>query len=995
MNVNMKVVWVYLLSIFSAVLVGCGGGDSGLGKVPSVGEVPSVRSGQVASLVVTPKNATVAVGLTVQMQADAVQNDGQVVSVTTNPGLTWASEHEDVATIDSEGRLIGRSPGTATITAELVDKDGSTVSDSVTVTVKPAIVQSLQVTPPSETVPAGLGKQFSATAVLSDGTTYDITRDTNTKWSSEDGAIATISALGLATGQRQGSVKIRASYETPDGLILRDEVTLTVTSAVIEGLQVTSKSKNSPVGVTTEFKAVALMSDGDAFDVTNDPATGWRTSDASIATITTGQPDNNGQAVGHAVGEVSVTASTTINGVTVDGEKMLNITAPIPLSMSVSPAMASIAKGIEQPFSANLKYSDGLTRSVTSDPAISWVSDTASVATIQRDGRATGEDVGTAILKASGTFDGVTLLASATLTVTQAEVVSLEVTPAEAEVPVGHKKAFFATVTMTDGSKEDVTGNANLSWTSDATGIATVIAKGQASGVTEGVANITASYPSPAGGAPMTGSATLTVVGAVLESIEVPASVELYALGTATITANGVYSDGSSRDITKDVGWTGHSPLMVSVGSGAEDGGVVTSISLPYFGIQLGETQTRAKLTNSLGEEIVSDDVVIKVVAPAEEVITWGVTKYGGDSSSVRYQLTDVVDISSANRAFAALKGDGTVVTWGNWPGGNSDEVQDQLVNVKSITGNNGAFAAIREDGSVVTWGTPTIGGNSSHVKDELINVRSVHSAWNYANHVTGRAFAALREDGGVVAWGTALYGGDASAVKDDLVNVRAIAASSAAFAAVKEDGTVVTWGDPAKGGDSSAVEDKLTNVKSVFSNGWGFAAVREDGSVVTWGRSISGGDSSSVQAQLTDVRSVVGTQNAFAALRGDGSVVSWGMSAFGGDSSAVHDQLTDVTAIFHTTAAFAALKSDGTVVTWGGDHPSADSSAVQDKLRDVVTISSNRSAFAALKADGSVVTWGSEPNGGDSSAVKDKLTNVQKVVGNGGTAFAALRKVD
>ena len=53
--------------------------------------------------------------------------------------------------------------------------------------------------------------------------------------------------------------------------------------------------------------------------------------------------------------------------------------------------------------------------------------------------------------------------------------------------------------------------------------------------------------------------------------------------------------------------------------------------------------------------------------------------------------------------------------------GGNSDEVKDQLTRgVENIVGNGGAFAAVKEDGSVVTWGSDSYGGNSDNVKAEF-----------------------------------------------------------------------------------------------------------------------------------------------------------------------------------------------------------------------------------------------------------------------------------
>ena len=79
-----------------------------------------------------------------------------------------------------------------------------------------------------------------------------------------------------------------------------------------------------------------------------------------------------------------------------------------------------------------------------------------------------------------------------------------------------------------------------------------------------------------------------------------------------------------------------------------------------------------------------------------------------------------------------------------------------------NIFSTGSAFAALREDDSVVTWGNSDYGGDSSRVADELLGgVVNIFS--------TGGAFAALREDGSVVTWGDNDYGGDSSPVVSEL----------------------------------------------------------------------------------------------------------------------------------------------------------------------------------------------------------------------------------
>jgi alpha-tubulin suppressor-like RCC1 family protein len=358
--------------------------------------------------------------------------------------------------------------------------------------------------------------------------------------------------------------------------------------------------------------------------------------------------------------------------------------------------------------------------------------------------------------------------------------------------------------------------------------------------------------------------------------------------------------------------------------------------------------------------------------------------------------------------AFAALKANGSVVSWGdNASGGDTSAVAaflDGVVRVTRIYSNAQAFSALRADGSVITWGKADAGGSSAAVASGISGVIDVTDI-----AATKLAFAALRQDGSVLAWGDGRYGGDISAVANALngsVPVAKVYSNSLAFAALRTDGSVVTWGLDSFGGNSSAVATSLNgtiDVSRVFSSQGAFAALRTDGSVVTWGATGSGGDSSTVSTQLDgvlDVTAVSATQTAMAALRADGSVVAWGNSIFGGDSSAVANSLNgelDVVSLSSTGGAFAALRSDGSVITWGYDLYGGNSAKVAAELKgteDVISVLGNNGAFAAIRTNGSVIAWGSDSHGGDTSSVSAQLDGSTRVVqlyaSNG--AFAALR---
>ena len=122
---------------------------------------------------------------------------------------------------------------------------------------------------------------------------------------------------------------------------------------------------------------------------------------------------------------------------------------------------------------------------------------------------------------------------------------------------------------------------------------------------------------------------------------------------------------------------------------------------------------------------------------------------------------------------------------------------QDARPDLLHVFSNDFAFAALKDDGSIVTWGSPTLGGDSSSVAAQLTGgVVHVFS--------TDYAFAALKNDGSVVAWGDSSYGGNSATVASQLQSgVAKIFSNETAFAALsvtdsfiirleKADGTLV-----------------------------------------------------------------------------------------------------------------------------------------------------------------------------------------------------------
>jgi uncharacterized protein YjdB len=747
-----------------------------------------------------------------------------------------------------------------------------------------------------------------------------------------------------------------------------------------------------PKGSFFQCQAKVLFSDGTSVITGSDVLWSVSNSNASIT--------SSGVLTTLESGEVTLYASID----NVLAEKKLTISEATLTAIQVTPASLSVAKGQQQQYFAQGVYSDKTSADITG--MVSWSSSDATIATVSTTGLTTAIAPGTATITAS--VDGISSTAS--LVVTEATLTALQITPESSSVAKGQQQQYFAQGVYSDKTSADITGM--VSWSSSDATIATVSTTGLTTAIAPGTATITASVDG------ISATASLVVTEATLTALQITPESSSVAKGQQQqFLAQGVYSDKTSADITDIVSWSSSNATIATISSTglvtaiapgsttftASYDGIIANSSLvvhepgqvvAWGGSMAGDNSAiQAQLTNvkalySTGNGSTTPKGAFAVLKQDGSVITWGDSSGGGNSSAVQTELTNIKTITSSGFAFAALKNDGSVITWGSdHHGGDSELVQDQLHNIQSITANNGSFAALKNDGTVVTWGNQSYGGYSDHVKGQLVNVKAV-----YHSNIGA---AALKEDGTVVTWGYR----DGSGVQYLLNDVLAIFSTDHAFAALKSDGTVVTWGDSSMGGNSSSVQSKLVDIKTIYSTHRSFAALKNDGTVVTWGASYAGGDSSAVQTRLVDIKSISGTGNSFAALRHDGTVVTWGQMSSGGDSEKVQSELYDIQAITAAGSAFAALRLDGKVVTWGDANRGGNSASVQSELYNVQAIFPNGNspikiglgeAFAALRLDGSLITWGAPLKGGDSSAVQDRLKNVVSVTGTM-DAFAAI----
>lgn len=173
-----------------------------LGAFQSNAASLTVTAAVLASLQVSPATASRPKGTTQQFTAQGTYTDGTTADLTAT--VTWASGSTAVAGIAATGVATAVDPGTSAISASF----SGIASNAATLTVTPAALASIAVSPAQSFRSVGLRQQFRATGTYTDGSTADITG--SVAWHSDNPAAASIDAAGLATSVAPGAPFITA-----------------------------------------------------------------------------------------------------------------------------------------------------------------------------------------------------------------------------------------------------------------------------------------------------------------------------------------------------------------------------------------------------------------------------------------------------------------------------------------------------------------------------------------------------------------------------------------------------------------------------------------------------------------------------------------------------------------------------------------------------------------------------------------------------------------
>ena len=284
----------------------------------------NVTAAVLQTITVTAPASAVAAGLTEQLAALGTYSDGTTKDLSTL--VQWTSSNS-LAGVNASGLVSTTATGTSTIKAT----DATTsIYGSYPLTIGPAVLESLAVTPTTLTLAAGLGQQITLTGTYSDGSQSNSL--SNVTWASSSPSYATVSGTGSVAGVAKGNTTVTATLGS-----LTASTAMTVTDPIAQSLSISSVLTTLSNGASTALTALVTFSNSVQQAVTS--GIQWVVNAITGAgTVTT--TANVASFNATAAGTVSVSASYT------DWANNI-VTSSAPINFTVLQSISGVAaKGV-------------------------------------------------------------------------------------------------------------------------------------------------------------------------------------------------------------------------------------------------------------------------------------------------------------------------------------------------------------------------------------------------------------------------------------------------------------------------------------------------------------------------------------------------------------------------------------------------------------------------------------------------------------------------
>ena len=905
-------------------------------------------------------------------------------------GLVWESSNNNVATVDSTGRIQAKSAGVTTINAahdvtkeiayfevtingkvyrcyipyEQVsnfkelginvtteNKVTRLYASSCVVTVTNTPVTSVSIDKNSINLTIGKSERLYATVLPNNAINKSVT------WDSQNRSIATIDDNGFVKAISPGQTIVYAT--TVDGN------KTAICYIIVEPIKVefitlnrSSLYLNMPRN-KNEISQFTITANIYPTDATN-KAILWSSSNPDVATI-----DNNGVVTAVFPGTAIITVAS------VDGNAVASCTVIVDAyatGISLNKETITLEVGGTETLLATV------IPDYTTDKAVTWSSTAPHIASVDNQGVVTaGSILGTAIITVRTSYGGYT--ATCTVTVVPVPVASVTLDVTDSSLHVGESLTLTATVNPDNATNKSVT------WSSDRTSVATVI-NGVVTAVAVGTATITVRTTD--GG--YTATCTVNVMPIAVDSVSLNKTDTSIIQGYTERLISTVSPENATD---KSVVWSSDNPDIATIDSNGEvraisigsatitattvDGSktaecTVNVLPIPVNGVSLNRElayifaignainlEAYVFPTNAANQNVQwsIDDLNIATVSSDGKVtaVSEGIARVTAMTVDGGYEATCIVIVTSRKTAIAAAAGsshnmvvanDGSLWAWGaNWDGqlGIGDN-EPYLFN---------AYAPIQV-GTDTDWVSVTVGN------DHTLAIKADGTLWGWGSNLFGEV--------GIYDYVTFSHFSNSATpiqIGSDRDWASVTTGDSVTFA-IKTDGTLWTWGI------------NLAYYNNPVDEPYSFYTPVQLGTDANW-------DSVTI-ASGSDLSHVI-------ALKTDGTIWAWGENWGGQLGIGLNENLTyidtpiqvgsdtDWTSVITGGRITFAIKTDGTLWTWGQnlankgsddlDEPYEYYTPVQvgaDSNWVSVTTGKFVGYMIALKSDGTIWAWGANWDG-------------------------------
>lgn len=372
----------------------------------------------------------------------------------TNKSVTWKSSDTDIATVDKNGKVTGKKPGTVYISATTANGK-HTAKCKVTV-LKITYSEKVKLNKTKLSVDDGKTYTLDATVLPENTTTKTV------KWSSSNKNVATVDAYGEVTAVAPGTAYIYCRTKD-NGTTAKCKVT--VKEVKPSSVSFSEKAITIEYNEVRKLKATVLPSNA------TDKSLTWSSSNPEAVKVTSA-----GKIKGLKSGKSAVITATTNTG-KLKAKITVKVNPITVTNISLNKTSATVSKG------NTLTLKATITPSNATNQILTWTSSNSKVAKVSADGKVTALKNGKATITCTAS-NGKT--ATCKITVKNISVTGIKLDKTSVLADKGAVFTIKATVSPTNAT------NQNITWTTSDKSVAKVSSSGKVTAVAPGVCQITA-----------------------------------------------------------------------------------------------------------------------------------------------------------------------------------------------------------------------------------------------------------------------------------------------------------------------------------------------------------------------------------------------------------------------------------------------------------------------------------------------------------------------